>query len=163
MNEASIDRVARLADGFLSTQNAHFPLYIEALERHGKDPASGAIHAGQWAIIDEDPEKTWAEIGQHALYQLNEYITWGAFGPPDQVPQFPDAQAIVDNGGYQLWDGPTAVAELTKLLRETPQLKDVYFWAQLPGESVESGSRRVEYFMSEVAPKVEAQLREEGG
>lgn len=163
MNEPSIDRVARIADGFLSTQNAHIPTYLEALERHGRDPATTSIHAGQWAIVDEDPERAWAEIGEHALYQLNEYIGWGAFGPPDQVPKFPDPQAIVDNGGYLLWDGATAVAELTKLLREAPQIEDVYFWAQLPGESVESGSRRIEYFMREVAPKVEAELRGQGG
>ena len=56
------------------------------------DPAQARIHAGQWAIVDEDPERTWARIGDHALYQLNEYIGWGAFGPPaDQVPRFPDA------------------------------------------------------------------------
>ena len=55
-------------------------------------------------IIDEDPERTWAGIGDHALYQLNEYITWGAFGPPDQVPRFPDRDAIVAAGAFQLWD-----------------------------------------------------------
>lgn len=162
MNEPSIDRVARLGDGFLSTQNDHQHLYLEALENHGKDPAEGHIHAGQWAIVAEDPEKTWSEIGQHALYQLNEYIGWGAFGPPDQVPRFPDAQSIVDGGGFTLWDGPTAVTELTKLLRERPQIDDVFFWAQLPGESVESGSKRIEYFAREVAPKVEAALAEPG-
>lgn len=160
MNEPSIDRVARIADGFLSTQNAHQAMYLEALERHGKDPAKASIHAGQWAIVDEDPEATWARIGQHALYQLNEYIGWGAFGPPDQVPRFPDADAIVAGGGFTLMDGPTAVAELVALLRATPQIKDVYFWAQLPGESVESGSARMEFFMREVAPKVLAELRE---
>lgn len=160
MNETSIDRVARIADGFLSTQNAHQQMYLDALERHGKDPAQGHIHAGQWAIVAEDPEKVWAEIGQHALYQLNEYIGWGAFGPPDQVPQFPSAEAILEAGGFTLWDGPTAVAELTNLLRERPQIDDVFFWAQLPGESVESGSERVEFFIREVAPKVEAALRE---
>ena len=100
MNAPSIDRAARLGDGFLSTQNAHQPEYLEALARHGKDVANAAIHAGQWVIIDEDPERTWARIGDHALYQLNEYITWGAFGPPDQVPRFPDRDAIVAGGGF---------------------------------------------------------------
>ena len=38
------------------------------------------------------------------LYQLNEYVTWGAFGPPDQVPTFPDRDAIVAGGAYQVWD-----------------------------------------------------------
>lgn len=160
MNAPSIDRAARLGDGFLSTQNAHQPEYLEALARHGKDVANAAIHAGQWVVIDEDPERTWAQIGDHALYQLNEYITWGAFGPPDQVPRFPDRDAIVAGGGFQLWDGPTAVRELVALVRERPQIKDLYFWAQLPGEPVESGSARMQYFMDKVAPQVVAELKE---
>jgi alkanesulfonate monooxygenase SsuD/methylene tetrahydromethanopterin reductase-like flavin-dependent oxidoreductase (luciferase family) len=160
MGGPAIDRAARLGDGFLSTQNAHQEPYLEALAAIGKDPAQASIHAGQWAIIDDDPEATWARIGDHALYQLNEYIGWGAFGPPDQVPRFPDRDAIVAGGGFTLWDGPTAVKEIVALLRERPQIKDIYFWAQLPGEPVESGSRRMEYFMREVAPKVVAELRE---
>jgi alkanesulfonate monooxygenase SsuD/methylene tetrahydromethanopterin reductase-like flavin-dependent oxidoreductase (luciferase family) len=160
MNAPSIDRAARLGDGFLSTQNAHQGEYLEALARHGKDVANAAIHAGQWVIIDEDPERTWAQIGDHALYQLNEYITWGAFGPPDQVPRFPDRDAIVAGGAFQLWDGPTAVRELVALMRERPQIKDLYFWSQLPGEPVESGSSRMQYFMDNVAPQVVAELKE---
>jgi alkanesulfonate monooxygenase SsuD/methylene tetrahydromethanopterin reductase-like flavin-dependent oxidoreductase (luciferase family) len=157
MTEPGIDRAARLGDGFLSTQNAHIPMYLEALERHNMDPANANVHAGQWVIIDEDPEATWARIGDHALYQLNEYISWGAFGPPDQVPRFPDRDAIVASGAFQLWDGPTAVAQLGALLREYPQIKDLYFWAQLPGEPVDSGTRRIEYFAREVAPKLAAE------
>jgi alkanesulfonate monooxygenase SsuD/methylene tetrahydromethanopterin reductase-like flavin-dependent oxidoreductase (luciferase family) len=162
MTEPAIDRAARLGDGFLSTQNAHIPMYLEALERHGKDPAQASVHAGQWVIIDDDPERTWARIGDHALYQLNEYIGWGAFGPPDQVPRFPDRDAIVAGGGFALWDGPTAVKELVALLTEYPQIRDLYFWSQLPGESVESGSGRMEYFWREVAPKVIAELGTSG-
>lgn len=160
MVEPAIERAALLGDGFLSTQNAHQPMYLEALERVGKDPAEGSIHAGQWVIIDSDPEKTWAEIGDHAVYQLNNYIGWGAFGPPDEVPRFPDRDAVVEGGGFTLWDADTAVEELTALLRERPQIKDVYFWAQLPGEPIESGSQRMEYFMNEVAPRVEAELKQ---
>lgn len=160
MAQPAIDRAARIGDGFLSTQNDHQSMYLEALEKQGKDPAEGRIHAGQWTIIDEDPERTWAEIGDHAVYQLNEYIGWGAFGPPDEVPRFPDRDAVVEGGGFALWDGETAVSELTALLRERPQIKDIYFWAQLPGEPVASGSKRMEYFMNEVAPKVEANLEE---
>lgn len=152
MAEPAIERCARLGDGFLSTQNDHQPMYLDACAKLGKEP--GPIHAGQWVIIDEDPEKTWSEISQHALYQINEYISWGAFGPPDQVPQFPDADALIAGGAFTLWDGPTAVSELTKLLKERPMIKDVYFWAQLPGEAVDHGSQRMQFFASEVAPKV---------
>jgi alkanesulfonate monooxygenase SsuD/methylene tetrahydromethanopterin reductase-like flavin-dependent oxidoreductase (luciferase family) len=160
MAEKSIERAARLGDGFLSTQNVHIQPYLDALAGQGKDPAGASVHAGQWVVIDEDPERTWARIGDHAVAQLNQYIGWGAFGPPETTPRFPDRDAVVAAGAYQLWDGPTAVTEIVRLLRQYPQIKDIFFWSQLVGEPVDSGSSRLEFFMSEVAPKVVAELRD---
>jgi len=158
MADVAIERAARIGDGFLSTQNSHHQSYVDALGRLGKPVDEARIYAGQWAVIADDPERTWARIGQHALYQMNNYITWGAFGPPDQVPLFEDADQIVVQGAYTLWDPATAVTELTALLRGRPQIKDVHFWAQLPGESVESGSERVEILATQVMPLVRKAL-----
>ena len=157
----AIERAARIGDGFLSSSNDHHATYLDAVARLGRDPADAAIYAGQWAIVDADPERTWAEIGPHALYQLNEYIGWGAFGPPDQVPAFADPQAILDAGSYELWDGPTAVERLVRLLSERPQIRDVHFWAQLPGEAVERGTRRIEFLARQVMPEVRKRLQKE--
>ena len=156
----AIERVARIGDGFLSTSNDHHSTYLDAVARVGGDPDTARIYAGQWVLIDEDPERTWAAIGPRALYQLNQYIDWGAFG--DATPPFADPQAILDAGAFELWDGATAVERLTALLRECPQIRDVHFWAQLPGEPVESGSRRIEYLAQRVIPKVREQIEESG-
>jgi alkanesulfonate monooxygenase SsuD/methylene tetrahydromethanopterin reductase-like flavin-dependent oxidoreductase (luciferase family) len=156
-SEASIDRAARIADGFLSTRNQHQQPYVDALLRNGKDPISHSIHAGQWVIVDDDPERTWQRIGDHALYQMNSYAAWGAFGPPVEKA-YADRDEILARGVYELWDGPTAVRELTTLLIARPEIQDVYFWSQLPGESVESGTERMEFFIRQVAPKVEQNL-----
>jgi len=160
MAEPAIERAARIADGFLSTQNAHHESYLSALQRLGKPAAEGRIYAGQWAIVADDPEEVWSRIGKHALYQLNEYISWGAFGPPDQVPQFTDPAQILEAGAYQLMDAEAAVTQLTTMLRDRPQIKDVHFWAQLPGEPVESGSERIAYLADKVAPAVRERLRQ---
>ncbi|HEY2205515.1 MAG TPA: LLM class flavin-dependent oxidoreductase [Pseudonocardia sp.] len=158
MADVAIERAARIADGFLSTQNAHQAAYLAAVERLGRPVEQARIYAGQWAVVAQDPERTWARIGRHALYQLNEYISWGAFGPPDEVPRFTDPAQIVEAGAFQLWDADTAVRELTALLRERPQIRDLHFWAQLPGEPVESGSERIEYLATKVVPEVRARL-----
>lgn len=158
MADAAIQRVARIGDGFLSTQNAHHGVYLDAVRRQCGDVDEASIFAGQWTIISEDPDREWANIGDHAMYQLNEYVTWGAFGPPDQVPTFPDRDAIVVAGAYQLWDVETAVSELSELLRATPQIRDVHFWAQLPGEPLDSGSTRLELLATKVLPRVRAAL-----
>jgi alkanesulfonate monooxygenase SsuD/methylene tetrahydromethanopterin reductase-like flavin-dependent oxidoreductase (luciferase family) len=156
--DPAIERAARLGDGYLDTLNAGGAKYVEALSRAGKDPDQGRIYSLQWAVIDEDPERAWAEIGKHSVYQWNEYIGWGVFGPPDQVPRYEDPAQLVDAGMIQLWDASTAVEQLSATLRDRPQTRDLHFFAQLPGESVESGSRRVEYLATKVMPEVLAQV-----
>ncbi len=154
MVEPAIDRAARIADGFLSTGGIGMDIYCDALEKHGKQRSDGNIVLGCWAIIAEDPEKEAAKIGDHVLYQVNEYIKWGAFGPPDSTPLFEDAPTAIENGLYELWDADRAVAELSGLIKNYPQISDIHFWAQFPGESVESGSQRLQYIADKVLPRL---------
>ncbi len=158
MADVAIERAARIGDGFLSTQNAHHDSYLAAVERLGRPVADARIYAGQWAIVADDPEEVWSRIGTHALYQLNEYIAWGAFGPPDDIPRFTDPAQILAAGAYQLMDADMAVTQLTAMLAAKPQIKDVHFWAQLPGEPVESGSERIAYLADKVVPAVRERL-----
>jgi alkanesulfonate monooxygenase SsuD/methylene tetrahydromethanopterin reductase-like flavin-dependent oxidoreductase (luciferase family) len=158
MAEPAIARAARLGDGFLSTGGIGHDLYVRALAAAGKPRSAGAICAGHWAIIAADPEREAAKLAGPILYQSNTYIGWGAFGPPDQVPRFPDAAAALQGGLYRLWDAEQAVAELGALLREYPEIVDVHFWAQFPGEPIESGSARIEYAARNVLPRLRAEL-----
>ena len=115
--------------------------------------------AGHWAIIAEDPEREAAIVGPHALNQMNQYIEWGAFGPPASTPRFPDAKAALTQALYRLEDAEQAVTSLVGLLKKYPQIKDLHFWAQLPGEPVASGQRRIDYIASKVLPRVRQALR----
>jgi hypothetical protein len=108
--------------------------------------------------VSDDPEREAARIGPHVLYQSNEYIKWGVFGPPETVPLFPDAATAISQGLYSLWTADQAVEALTAMLTQFPQIKDVHFWAQFPGEPVASGQRRVEYMAKHVLPRVRAAI-----
>ena len=158
MAEPAINRAARIADGFLSTGGIGHDVYLDCLAKNGRSPQDGVIIAGHWAIISDDPEREAQVVGPHVLYQSNQYIEWGAFGPPDTTPRFPDAQTAIANGLYELWDADTAVTCLTELLQKYPQIRDVHFWAQFPGEPVASGQRRIEYIAKHVLPRVRAAL-----
>ncbi len=158
MAEPAIARAARLGDGFLSTAGIGHDVYVRALDANGKSRSQGAICAGHWGIIAADPETEAAKIGERALYQINQYVEWGAFGPAERAPLFPDAASALRDGPYQLLDADAAVTSLTKMLREFPEIVDVHFWAQLPGEPVESGSVRIEYVARNVLPRVRANL-----
>jgi hypothetical protein len=50
---------------------------------------------------------------------------------------------------------------LTTLLRNRPQVKDIHFWAQLPGESLQSGAQRIEFLAKNVIPRVRKELEKE--
>lgn len=152
MAEPAIARAARIGDGFLCTGGIGLDLYSEALEAQGKTQAQGNAVLGCWAIIAEDPEAEAARIGEHVLYQTNEYISWGAFGPPDETPLFETPQAAIENGLYELWDAETAVTNLRKLKTDFPMISDIHFWAQFPGEPLESGARRMRYIAENVLP-----------
>jgi len=154
MSEPAIDRVARIGDGLLSTGGIGHDLYLQALSRQGRDPASGRIVAGHWAIIAPDPAAEAERLAPCILRQTNQYIRWGAFGPPESTPEFTDAASAIENGLYELWTADEAVARLSELLEAYPQIEDLHFWAQFPGEPVESGTRRLEYIAEHVLPRL---------
>lgn len=154
MAAPAIERAARIGDGFLSTGGIGIDAYLEALERQGKDPATGRIVLGCWALISPDPAAEAERVGCHALYQANEYIRWGAFGPPEQTPLFSDAATALDQGLYTLWTGNQAVDELSALIKRYPQIIDIHFWAQLPGEPISNGNDRMTYMADAVLPQV---------
>lgn len=155
MVEPAIQRAARIADGFLSTGAIGIDIYNEALEQQGKSIQDGDVILGSWAIIAEDPEAEAAKVADHVLYQTNEYIKWGAFGPPDTTPLFENAASAIENGLYELWDADMAVTELNKMLKTYPNIRDIHFWAQFPGESVESGNKRLRYIAENVLPRLD--------
>ena len=154
MVQPAVERAARIADGFLCTGGIGLDIYAEALNKFDKTPEQGKAVLGCWAIIAKDPEAEAARIGEHILYQTNEYIRWGAFGPPDLTPTFDDAASAIENGLYELWDADTAVHELGKLIKDYPMIRDIHFWAQFPGESVESGDARMRYIAEQVLPRL---------
>jgi alkanesulfonate monooxygenase SsuD/methylene tetrahydromethanopterin reductase-like flavin-dependent oxidoreductase (luciferase family) len=154
MAPPAIDRAARIADGFLCTGGIGMDTYVECLAANGKKPEEGNIILGCWAIIAEDPEAEAERVGPHVLYQSNEYIRWGAFGPPDQTPLFPDAKTAIENGLYELWDADMAVEKLSGMIEQYPQISDIHLWAQFPGESVEAGDRRLKYIAEKVLPRL---------
>ena len=51
-----------------------------------------------------------------------------------------------------------AVDELVSLATEYPQIRDFHYWAQFPGESIESGSERIQYMADHVIPAVSQEL-----
>lgn len=157
-SQVGINRAARMADGVITLSNDHFDFYVDGLREHGRDVEEGRIYASQWAIVADDPEKVWASgVGEKATYQLNRYIEWGSFEGTGAT-EFADPQAVLDSGVYSLMDASAAVDHLVGMATSYPQIRDFHYWAQLPGETVESGSERVQYIADKVIPEVTKRL-----
>lgn len=158
LSPVAVNRAGRLADGYLSINGQLGDAYLGALAEAGRDPAAGRISTLYNAIIDEDPERAWAAVGPHALHQINVYVSWGSFGPDARPFETPDD--LIEAGMYRLMDADTAATEFAELLGRGHQYEDIQLWAQLPGEPVEAGSRRIEYLVNQVAPRTAARLEQ---
>jgi alkanesulfonate monooxygenase SsuD/methylene tetrahydromethanopterin reductase-like flavin-dependent oxidoreductase (luciferase family) len=148
-----IERAARLGDGFICVLPEQVTDYVAARRALGLDDGRVAL-GNQW-IVAEDPERTWAAIGEHVLYQVDAYADFGMFGPPETAMRFETPKQIVDSGFYRLLDGPTAAAELTAQLATGPVV-DVFSWSLFPGEPLDSAAERLEYLATTVIPTVRA-------
>lgn len=150
--EPAIRRAALLGDGFLSSNNAHLPTYVAALEEYGR---TGTAVAAQVALIADDPERAVAELEQYALNYVNIYVDRGFV----QHPRFEKIQQAVDLGLYRVWDGATAVSEIVETVTANPVVEEVLFLVSSgPGEPIASTYPRAQYLMDYVVPEVRKRI-----
>jgi len=155
LSPPAIERAARLGDGFVCVLPEQMPDYVAARRRLGL--TDGQIAVGNQWVIAGDPERAWAAVGRCVLYQVNRYIDFGIFGPPDTIPRLTDPQQLLDSGQYRLLDGPAAADELVRQIRSGPVV-DCFSWTVFPGEPLDQAAERLEYFARAVIPIVRQQL-----
>ena len=150
----AIERAARISDGFLSPNSAGQEEYLQAVAANSGNVTGASIYLGCWGVIAEDPEQEAHALGPHLLHQLNSYGKMGAFGGDGLTPLFQSAEEALKQGFYHFWTPDQAVENILAQLEEFPQIRDMHFWAQFPGESIDSSSRRVELMARSVLPRV---------
>src|SRR6478672_11002782 len=114
----------RASESVITLSNDHCQVYLDALQRHGRDVSEGRVYASQWTIVAQDPERVWAQVSENVLYQMNKYIEWGSFEGPEQPSQYTSSQAVLDAGAYRLMDASMAVDEIVALAINYPQIRD---------------------------------------
>jgi alkanesulfonate monooxygenase SsuD/methylene tetrahydromethanopterin reductase-like flavin-dependent oxidoreductase (luciferase family) len=144
----AVDRAARIADGFLASQDQHATAFLAAAERLGRTDLRGRTARTARLLVHPDPEQAVAELGEHLLHQVNQYVEFGFI----DGPRFTDAGAAVRAGHYAVVDADGAVAALARA--GEAGVAEFHLMAVLPGEPVESGTRRLEYVISDVLPRV---------
>jgi alkanesulfonate monooxygenase SsuD/methylene tetrahydromethanopterin reductase-like flavin-dependent oxidoreductase (luciferase family) len=151
----AVERAARLADGFLAFDLNNAQEYLDACERIGRPYEQRRLNCTYWAIIADDPERAFAQAGQHWLHLLNQYIVRDAYvgrQPPLDEPYADPAAALAD-GLVMLADANGALEEFNRMIRLGAI--DINLVTLMPGESVGAVSERLEYLSSKVIPYLE--------
>jgi alkanesulfonate monooxygenase SsuD/methylene tetrahydromethanopterin reductase-like flavin-dependent oxidoreductase (luciferase family) len=151
-SEAGVQRAARLGDGFLCMRRSFVDVYDAARAEMGAD--AGRIALGHQWIVAEDPERAYANVGEHARYLYNEYRDHGAMGPVDAVPPADTPADVIRRGFFELLDADAAVTRVADELTAGPVVETV-LWGMLPGEPVASAGERLEYVARRMIPRFE--------
>jgi alkanesulfonate monooxygenase SsuD/methylene tetrahydromethanopterin reductase-like flavin-dependent oxidoreductase (luciferase family) len=144
--ERAIRRAAQHADGFLATSDEQIASYFRACDELRTPPERRKVCRVVLALIDEDPERAMAEVGDYVVYQINQYIEYGllAMAPFDDVTKIHEIGLFpfVDAGGAK---------ELIRPIVDRG-VEEVQLLAVLAGEPVEAATRRLEYISRTVVP-----------
>lgn len=151
---AAVERAARIADGFLEFDLGTHRTYFDACDRLGKPKSEQRLNTTYWAIIAEDPEKAFAEAGEHWMHLLNQYILRDAYAgrtPPLTEP-YTDPQKALADGLVMLADGPTAIETFNADVAKGAI--DINLVTMMPGEPVDQVTERLAYLNDNVIPFV---------
>ncbi|NRA00744.1 MAG: LLM class flavin-dependent oxidoreductase [Myxococcales bacterium] len=146
LSAPGIERAARLGDGYLCASVEAMSAYVLARGRLGEPPGRALVMLS-W-LVDEDPERTFARVGEHLLYHYLQYREFGM----DHIPAFKTPSELVSSGFVTLHDGPGAVAALRGIVAAGP-VEAVELWAVAPGEGADDAAPRLDYFANHVMPE----------
>jgi probable F420-dependent oxidoreductase len=149
--EATARRAARIGDGLLAGGELA-RVYAQELARSRPGAVSRSSVSVPWALISEDPDETWAAIGEHVLYQrrlANQWLT--ANGRP-ALYRLP-----AGNADDRSWDPDVVVtpARARELVLQAVQQAgteevNVAWYGIPPGIPPAATSRSLELFAAEM-------------
>lgn len=151
---AAIERAARLGDGFLEFDPGTAAQYFAACEALGRPEAERRVNVTYWAIIAEDPERAFAQAGEHWMHLLNEYIKRDAYAArtPSLTEPYTDPKQALADGLVLLADGPAAVKQFNADVDRGAI--DINLVTMMPGEPVDQVNERLQYLNDHVIPQV---------
>jgi alkanesulfonate monooxygenase SsuD/methylene tetrahydromethanopterin reductase-like flavin-dependent oxidoreductase (luciferase family) len=141
----------RLGLGLQSIDAGLLDEYLTALDSAGHDRSKARMAGQVEFFVSDDPERAWAEIGEHVIYRwssYNRYMFEGTRREADPPSHF-DTDAIRDRF---LIGTPEQVAEEIRRRTDGLPVTDIYSWSDYPGISDELIERHLELTFTRVAP-----------
>lgn len=141
----------RLGLGLQSIDPALFEPYLVGLEQGGHDPASARMSGQIEFFITDDPERTWAEIGEHVLYRWQSYNRYMFEGTRREAEANQHFDPTTMRERFVL-GGAREVAAVIKERTKGLPVEHVYTWSDYPGISDELLNRHIESTFTDLAP-----------
>jgi probable F420-dependent oxidoreductase len=152
-SEAAARRAGRLGchfmpDAYMPVEN--YAVYRAALAETGHDPAAFQTAINPTIYVSEDPERGWAEVKDHLLYQYNRYREWYAAGGDTPAAMLTDPEEL-PRDRYLIGTPADVIAGIEKL-HARHGFDRLFFWARPPGLPLEASQRSLELFAEHVLP-----------
>ena len=149
---AAPKRAARLGDAFLPAvaDPALGEAYVAECRRLGKGDSILLWPDGpMWVFVTDDPDRSWAELGPHALHESNSYGQWAA-AVPGASPFTPahDLAELQASGRYAV----VTPEECVQLARRLDPRAALTLKPLVAGIDPAIGWRSLELFVDQVAP-----------
>jgi alkanesulfonate monooxygenase SsuD/methylene tetrahydromethanopterin reductase-like flavin-dependent oxidoreductase (luciferase family) len=145
-------RAARLGDAYLPARpdQALGDAYVAECRRLGKGDGLLLWPAGpMWVFVTDDPDRSWSELGPHALHEANSYAGW-AEGSPGASPWTPvkTVDQLRRSGRYAV----VTPEECVTLAGELDPRAALTLKPLVAGIDPAIGWRSLELFVDRVAP-----------
>jgi alkanesulfonate monooxygenase SsuD/methylene tetrahydromethanopterin reductase-like flavin-dependent oxidoreductase (luciferase family) len=141
----------RLGLGLQSIDRSLFDDYVAGLEQGGHDPATARLAGQIEFFLSDDPDRAWAQIGDHVAYRwqsYNRYMFEGTSREADP-PAYFDTEKLRERFPIGT---PEQVADIIRERVGGLPVTDVYTWSDYPGIPDELVDRHLQLTFSDLAP-----------
>lgn len=146
-------RAARLGDGYIGTgdMTPFVPIYRAERERLGR-PGPGRLAGGHfWLIVSNEPDKTFARVAPHIIYQIQMYNVWRDESGQAAFPATSNERQLRESGMVRVLTPQQAVDAIAEYVEATG-IERYYTWTVPPGMPAAEMNEYLELFATEVMP-----------